>query len=303
MMSSVLQTHDLTKVYKHVAVVDHVSIHLDQGDIYGLIGRNGAGKTTLMRMIGGVARPTSGTYEFFGEKDNTKTITRIGCLIENPSLFPDMNVQDNMKFYNKLLGIPDNKNIDEILEMVDLASARKKKTKQLSLGMKQRLGIAIALIGYPDMLILDEPINGLDPTGIVEIRNLLLKLNQERGVTLMISSHILGELQRLATKYGIIEKGVLVEEMTHEALLEKTRQAIQIEAQDARGVTVVLEELGLKDYKVMPDQKVQVYCDTSLSGKINAALGSKGIYADSIGVVGQDLESYFVEKMGGADHE
>ena len=302
-MSSVLQTNALTKVYGKTAVVDHVSIHLEQGDIYGLIGKNGAGKTTLMKMIGGVASPTSGTYAFFGEENNRKTLSRIGCLIENPSLYPDMKVEDNLRFYNRLLGITDDKNIDEILELVDLSSARKKKTKQLSLGMKQRLGLAIALVGYPDMLILDEPINGLDPTGIVEIRNLLLKLNKERGVTIMISSHILGELQRLATKYGIIDRGVLVEELTQEELLEKTRQAVSIVGPDPRVVTVVLEEMGLTDYKVMQDNRVLVYCETTLSGKINAALSEKKIFADSISVVGQDLEAYFVEKMGGVDHE
>lgn len=302
-MTSVLQTNTLTKVYGKTAVVDHVSMHLEQGDIYGLIGRNGAGKTTLMKMIGGITTPTSGSYSFFEEQDNRKTISRIGCLIENPSLYPDMRVEDNLKFYNKLLGITDNSNIDEILKMVDLDESRKKKTKQLSLGMKQRLGIAIALIGYPDMLILDEPINGLDPTGIVEIRNLLLKLNQERGVTILISSHILGELQRLATKYGIIEKGVLVEELTHEELLDKTRQAISIVGPDPRSVSVILEDMGLKDYKVTQDRTVLVYCDTALSGKINATLCEKGVFADSISVIGQDLEAYFVEKMGGVDHE
>ena len=302
-MTSVLQTHSLTKVYGSQTVVDHVSMNLQRGDIYGLIGRNGAGKTTIMKMISGLSRPTSGSYEFFGEKDNRKTIKRIGCLIECPALYTDMSVQNNLKFYNKLLGITDDSNIDEILELVDLSDAKKKTARKLSLGMKQRLGIAIALIGNPDMLILDEPVNGLDPTGIFEVRNLLLKLNQERGVTILISSHILGELQRLATRYGIIEKGVLVEELSHEELLEKTRQAIQIDTQDAKAVAVALEEMDLKNYKILPDQKVQVFCDTSLSGKINAALASKGIYAESISVVGQDLEAYFVEKMGGADHE
>ncbi|MBO4496363.1 MAG: ATP-binding cassette domain-containing protein [Clostridiales bacterium] len=301
-MSLVLKTDSLTKKYRGTAVVDHVSLHLEKGDIYGLIGRNGAGKTTIMKMIGGIARPTSGTYEFFGEKDNKKTIKRIGCLIENPALYTDMSVVNNIRFYNKLLGITDDSNIDEILELVELSDAKKKAARKLSLGMKQRLGIAIAMIGDPDMLILDEPINGLDPTGIVEIRNLLLKLNQERGVTILISSHILGELQRLATRYGIIEKGVLVEELTHEELLEKTRQAIQIDTQEAKAVAVELEEMGLSNYKILPDQKIQVFCDTSLSGKINATLASKGIYAESISVVGQDLEAYFVEKMGGADH-
>ncbi|MBR2749620.1 MAG: ATP-binding cassette domain-containing protein [Lachnospiraceae bacterium] len=302
-MSLVLETNSLTKKYRGTIVVDHVSMRLEKGDIYGLIGRNGAGKTTIMRMLGGIARPTSGTYEFFGEKDNKKTIKRIGCLIESPSLYTDMSVVNNLKFYNKLLGITDNSNIEEILELVELTDAKKKTARKLSLGMKQRLGIAIALIGNPDILILDEPVNGLDPTGIVEIRNLLLKLNQERGVTILISSHILGELQRLATRYGIIDKGVLVEEISHEELLEKTRQAIQIDAQDAKAVAVVLEEMELRNYKILPDQKVQVFCDTSLSGNINATLASKGIYAESIRVVGQDLEAYFVEKMGGADHE
>ena len=298
-MASVLRTDSLTKVYAKNTVVDHVSMNIEQGDIYGLIGRNGAGKTTLMKMIGGVAAPTSGAYEFFGEKDNTKTLSRIGCLIESPSLYPELTVWENMMFYNKLLGITDKKNIDEILDYVGISEAKKKKTKQLSLGMKQRLGIGIALIGYPDMLILDEPINGLDPTGIVDIRNLLLKLNKEKGVTLLISSHILGELERLATRFGVIDRGVLVDEITYEELLEKTRKAVRIEGLDPRKVAVTLEEMKLNDYKVIDGGKVMVYCDTGLSGKINRALGEKGMYAESIGTVGQDLETYFVEKMGG----
>ena len=302
-MSTVLQTKSLTKVYGNTAVVDHVTMHMDKGDIYGLIGKNGAGKTTFMKMICGISTPTSGSYSFFDEENNKKTVSRIGCLIENPALYPGMTVEDNLKFYNKLLGITDHSNIDDILEMVDLTDARKKKTRKLSLGMKQRLGIAIALVGYPDVLILDEPINGLDPTNIVAIRNMLLKLSRERGVTIMISSHILGELQRLATKYGIINNGVLVEELTHEELLEKTRQAIGIEGPDMKTVTVALEEMGLLEYKVIDDNHVLVYCDASLSGKINTALVTKGIAVNSVGVTRQDLEAYFVEKTGGLDHE
>ena len=302
-MSTVLQTNTLTKVYGKTAVVDHISLRLEKGDIYGLIGRNGAGKTTLMKMICGISVPTSGSYMFFGEENNKKTLARVGCLIENPALYPGMTVRDNLRFYNKLLGIADDSNIDDILEMVDLKSAQNKKTKHLSLGMKQRLGIAIALVGYPDVLILDEPINGLDPTNIVAIRNMLLKLNRERGITIMISSHILGELQKLATKYGIIDNGVLVEELTHEELLERTRQAINIEGADTRAITVALEEMGLIEYKVMDNDHVLVYCDTSLSGKINATLIKKGIDIDSVSVTRQDPEAYIIEKMGGADRD
>ena len=302
-MSSVLQTYSITKQYGKVTAVDHVSIHLEQGDIYGLIGRNGAGKTTLMKMISGITFPTSGSYAFFEEEDNQKTITRVGCLVEQPTLYPDMKVEDNLRFYDTLLGITDSRNIDALLEMVDLTAVRKKKTKQLSLGMKQRLGIAIALIGYPDVLILDEPINGLDPTGIVEVRNLLLKLNKERNMTLLISSHILGELSRMATKYGIIDQGVLVEELTHSELLERTRQAVRIVYSDSRTIAVELDEMGYSDYKVLPDGQIMVYCDPSYCGKINAGLGRKGIYVDSISVAGQDLETYFVGKMGGGVHE
>ena len=302
-MSSVLQTYSITKQYGKVTAVDHVSIHLEQGDIYGLIGRNGAGKTTLMKMVSGITHPTSGSYSFFEEEDNQKTISRVGCLIEQPALYPEMKVEDNLRFYDTLLGITDSRNIDELLEMVDLKEVRKKKTKQLSLGTKQRLGIAIALIGYPDVLILDEPINGLDPTGIVEVRNLLLKLNKERNMTLLISSHILGELSRMATKYGIIDQGVLVEELTHSELLEKTRQAVRIVYSDSRTIAVELDKMGFSEYKVLPDGQIMVYCDPSFCGKINAGLGKKGIYVDSISVTGQDPETYFVGKMGGGVHE
>ena len=302
-MSTVLQTNTLTKVYGKTAVVDHISLRLEKGDIYGLIGRNGAGKTTLMKMICGISVPTSGSYMFFGEENNKKTLARVGCLIENPALYPGMTVRDNLRFYNKLLGIADDSNIDDILEMVDLTSAQNKKTKHLSLGMKQRLGIAIALVGYPDVLILDEPINGLDPANIVAIRNMLLKLNHERGMTMMISSHILGELQKLATKYGIIDKGVLVEELTHEELLEKTRQAVNIEGTDTRAISVALEEMGLLNYKVMDNDRILVYCDTSLSGNINATLIKRGIDIQSVSVIRQDPEAYIVEKIGGADRD
>jgi len=298
-MELVLQTESLTKRYDRNIVVDSVSMRIEQGDIYGLIGRNGAGKTTFMKMIGGLATPTSGSYAFYGEKDNYKTLSRIGCFIESPALYPDLTVAENMLFYNKLLGITDPKNIDEILEHVGLIDEKKKKTKKLSLGMKQRLGIGIALVGCPDMLILDEPINGLDPTGIVEIRNLLLTLNREKGVTLLISSHILGELERMATRFGIIDRGVLVDELSNKELQEKTRRAVGIEGLDPRQVTVTLEEMNIKDYKVLDGRRVVAYCDTGIAGKINRALAEKGLYASGIGVVGQDLESYFIEKMGG----
>ena len=226
-MKYVLRTRELTKSYNQTAVVNKVNISVAKGDIYGLIGKNGAGKTTLMKMVCGLAEPTYGEIDLFESGTVKEERKRIGCMIEQPVLYPDMTARDNLIYYNKLMGIKGNSNIDEILELVGLAGTQKKKTKQFSLGMKQRLSIAIALLGYPDLLILDEPINGLDPTGIIEIRELILRLNREQNITIVISSHILGELSKIATRYGVIETGNLVEEFSKEELEQRCKTCIK----------------------------------------------------------------------------
>lgn len=211
-MDYVLKTEHLTKVYGKQKAVNQVSMRVKKGAIYGFIGKNGAGKTTFMKMVAGLAPQTEGTIELFGSKDLENQRKRIGSLIENPGVYANMTARENLEVIRRSFGIPEKQTVDDTLAFVGLAGNNKKKVKNFSMGMKQRLGLAISLLGNPDFLILDEPMNGLDPEGIKEIRELLLKLNRERGITILISSHILGELSKMATHYGIIKDGILVEE-------------------------------------------------------------------------------------------
>ena len=221
MAEYIMQTFGLTKKYGEIISVSNLNMKIKKGDIYGFIGRNGAGKTTTIRMITGLVTPTSGEIELFAHKSEkiiNAGLPRIGSIIEHPALYTDFTAYENMELRGKLLGIPDKKVIHSILETVELSEVGKKKVKNFSLGMRQRLGLALALLGNPDFLILDEPINGLDPEGIVEMRKLLKRLNEEQGITILISSHILGELSKLATRYGVINNGTLVEEFTEKEL-------------------------------------------------------------------------------------
>lgn len=221
-MENILKTTNLTKQYKDVKAVDSINLTLNKGDIYGFIGRNGAGKTTTLKMIAGLAKPTDGSFSLFNipyeELIQKKAFSKVGCLIEAPGLYLDMTAFDNVYLKCICMGIKDKEYVKDLLRIVDLDPNSKKKAKGFSLGMKQRLGIAIALVGEPDLIILDEPTNGLDPQGILEIRETILKLNKERGITFIISSHILGELSKMATRYGIIDKGQLIKELTAEEL-------------------------------------------------------------------------------------
>ena len=302
-MKYVIKTKELTKAYRNVPAVNKVNINVCKGDIYGLIGKNGAGKTTLMKMICGLAKPTYGTLELFENDNLSEEWKRIGCMIEQPALYPDMTAKDHLIYYNKLMGIKGDSNIDEILELVGLSGTQNKKTKQFSLGMKQRLSIAIALLGYPDLLILDEPINGLDPTGIKEIRELILRLNKERNITIIISSHILGELSKVATRYGVIEAGNLVEEFTNEQLEQRCKTCIQIEVDDTKKATYVLDEIiHSKDYKVLDEKTIYVYDHLEEKRNINEQLVLNGVAVEKMNLAGQDLEMYFMELMGGKAH-
>ena len=225
MSELLLQTRNLTKQYGRHRAVDDVNMHIKKGAIYGFIGRNGAGKTTCLKMISGLSTPSYGEIEMFGYKgkDLQKVRSRVGCLIEAPGLYGNMSAYDNLNIKCKLTGVKEKGYIEELLKTVGLDTVGEKKTKHYSLGMKQRLGIALALVGEPDLLILDEPINGLDPQGIVEVRETIQKLAKERGMTICISSHILEELSKLATDYGIIHNGCLVQELTREELMKKCR--------------------------------------------------------------------------------
>lgn len=299
-METVLATKDLTKVFSHHMAVNHVNLNVQRGDIYGFIGKNGAGKTTLMRMAAGLAAPTSGEILLFDSTDLQQQRKRIGTVIENPAIYPNMTAVQNMEVQRRLLGIRDKSAVQQTLQTVGLADAGKKKAKNFSLGMKQRLGIGLALLGNPDFLILDEPNNGLDPEGIKEIRDLILKLNAESGITILISSHILGELSKVATRYGIINNGVIIDEFTAPELEERCKSNLTIRVDDVQKACNVLETvLQTKNYQIQPDNSIALFDFLEESGKVNAELSKNGVMVESISVTGQDLEAYFLALIGG----
>ncbi|WP_314068533.1 ABC transporter ATP-binding protein [uncultured Vagococcus sp.] len=304
MTNYLLETHQLTKRYREQVAVNAVDLHIERGSIYGLIGRNGAGKTTLMRTISGLASPTSGTISIFGESGPkvSRYFSRIGVLIESPGLYGDMSAADNLKLKQLCIGLKGKTYVGSLLELVGLGSVRKKKVKSFSLGMKQRLGIAMALIGEPDLLILDEPLNGLDPEGMVEVRHILVKLAKEKNITIMISSHILEELEKMATTYGFIHQGVLVKEVTHEKLMSECSDYIEIQLDEPSLGCTVLEEMGIRDYQVIDQKNIQVYEQLSRSSEINLALGQANVAIRSISLSQISLEDYFLSLTGGQSH-
>lgn len=299
-MSLVLQTNCLTKKYGRQIAVNKVNINVEQGDIYGFIGKNGAGKTTLMKIVCGLIYQDQGEIKLFESNDLQKGRKRIGCVIEQPALYPDMTASQNLIYYSKLLGIPDNDSVNDILNLVGLQNTDKKKTKNFSLGMKQRLSIAIALLGNPDFLILDEPINGLDPSGIREIRELLLKLNFENKITILISSHILGELTKIATKYGIIDNGVLVDEFDASELEERCKKCLTIQVDNLeKAAYIIKNNIKSTDYQVFDQGKICIYDCLDIPAQINKELIQNGVLVSSICLEGNDTEAYFVNLMGG----
>lgn len=303
----ILQTTGLTKQYGKRIAVNNVNMKIKKGDIYGFIGRNGAGKTTMIRMITGLVTPTRGEIVLFSQKGirNMKDgLPRIGSIIEHPALYIDFTALENMELRSKLLGVPDKKVIDSILETVELSDVGKKKVKNFSLGMRQRLGLALTLLGNPDFLILDEPINGLDPEGIVEMRKLLKKLNEEQGITILISSHLLGELSKLATRYGVINYGTLVEEFTDKELELKCRKYLDIKVSDSAAASFVLENIfKTTNYDVLPDNTIKVYDLLDMSGEICLELAKKSVKVYSIEFKGDVLEKYFMNLIGGNDND
>ncbi len=303
-MEELLWTYGLTKQFGKHRAVDHVDLHVNRGAIYGFIGRNGAGKTTFLRMVCGLAAPTEGEIEIFGARGRElqEIRSRIGCLIEGPGLYGNMTAKENMEIKCRFCGIKRPRYIEELLDMVGLSDVGKKKTKKFSLGMKQRLGIAMALIGEPDLLVLDEPINGLDPQGIAEVRDIILRLNRERNMTILISSHILEELSKISTDYGIIHHGCLLQELTREELMEKCSDRIEITLDQAKAAVPVLDGLGIKDYRVVDRDHIHIFERLDESGQINMELAKAGITVTEIAKTSEELESYFLNLTGGARH-
>ena len=302
-MREVIKTNNLVKKYGENIVLDNISIKVNQGEIYGLVGDNGAGKTTLFRILSGQSNISDGSFELLGEsseKNIMKVRKRIGTIIENPSFYPKMTIEENLEYYRLQRGIPGKKNIDKILKEVGLLEVKKKKFNNISLGMKQRLGLALALLGEPELLILDEPINGLDPSGIIEIRNLLLKLNREKNITIIISSHILSELYNIATCYGFLSKGKLVEELSLEQLNEGCRSYLEINVTNPKKFSVLLEEkLGYKNYKIMPDGLIHLFEKDPINEEISRLAVENGIGLKSINEKSANLENYYLSLIGG----
>lgn len=301
MMEYLLSTNSLTKQYGRHKAVNSVNIHIRQGDIYGLIGRNGAGKTTLLRLISGLASPTEGDFTLFGArgKEACRYLSRVGTLIESPGVYPNMSAADNLRLKCLAMGVRRKNEVEELLHIAGLADTGKKKVKNFSLGMKQRLGIALALVGDPDLVVLDEPINGLDPQGIAEIRDTLSRLNRERNITLIISSHILEELSKIATRYGIIHDGVLLQELTREELLERCSERIELKTDDTRKACTVLEQMGIIRYKVVDPDTIHIFERLGDSGEITMALAGNQIRTMGITVKNEALEDYYLNLTGG----
>lgn len=296
MNDTVLKTMDLGKKYKKFIALDNVNIKIQKGDIYGLIGRNGAGKTTLMKVITTLTNKTSGDFELFGKKDNNLTATkrRIGCLIENPAFFPNLSGFDNLKYYAIQKGIVDKNQINEAISLVGLQEVKNKKFKTYSLGMKQRLGIAFAILDNPDFIILDEPINGLDPIGISELRDIFKMLNKEKNITILISSHILSELYLVANRFCIIEKGRVLKEITKEQLDEECSKCIVIKSKESNKVAVILEQkLNTTNYKVIDNTEIRLYDYLENSSEVNKVLIQNNIEVVSLYETLLTLEDYF----------
>ncbi|CAM2741419.1 ATP-binding cassette domain-containing protein [Hathewaya histolytica] len=298
-----VKLYQITKIYGKQKVIDKISINVREGDIYGLIGKNGAGKTTILKLIAGLIHKTSGSMEVLGEVTEqgfNQARRRIGSLIDNPYLYPYFDAKKNLEYYRIQKGLKDKKVVDEILELVGLNNVNKKKFSKYSLGMKQRLGIAQAIMGRPDLLILDEPINGLDPTGIVELRELLLKINRDLGTTIMVSSHILNEMSLIANRYAFIHKGRLIEEIGKGELEKKCRKHLRLKVDNTNKTTVILEkELGIQHYSVLNNNEIEIYEKLNNLNLITKSLIDNNIEIKSVTEDTQTLEDYFIKLLGG----
>ncbi len=300
-MEYAVTTSALGKQYGDFQALKGLTMHIPKGAIYGIVGKNGAGKTTLIRLLAGLQRPSSGEYMLYGVSHTSKEIAkvrrRMGAVVEEPSVYQDMTAADNLKQQYRILGLPSFEGITELLALVGLSDTGKKKVKNFSLGMRQRLGIAIALAGDPDFLVLDEPANGLDPQGIVEIRELILKLNRERQITVLLSSHILDELSRLATHYGFIDKGRMVKEISAEELEAACRKCTRVEVTDTKVLSRVLETMGM-EYEIRSDREADIFAKVNVT-KLVFALRAEGCDLLDITKREESLESYYINLVGG----
>jgi ABC-2 type transport system ATP-binding protein len=303
-MEYVLTTQALSKHYGHFKALNNLTMKVPKGAIYGFIGKNGAGKTTLIRLICGLQAPTSGEYTLYGRKSGDGHLhdsrRRMGAVVETPSIYLNMSAMDNLKHQYIILGKPSFEGIDELLNLVGLAHAGRKKAKNFSLGMRQRLGIAIALAGDPDFLVLDEPVNGLDPQGIIEIRELILKLNREHQMTFLISSHILDELSKLATHYGFIDKGHIVREISAEDLESACRKCMHIEVSDIQALIRVLDKEKM-DYAIISDTEADIYGHVDITD-MSLNLARENCKIITINEKDESLESYYIRLIGGEEH-
>lgn len=300
-MDYVLRTNALGKSYKGFKALDNLTMNVPRGAIYGIVGKNGAGKTTLIRLICGLQEPTSGDYTLYGrkntEKDILKSRRRMGAVVETPAIYLNLTAEDNLKQQYRILGLPSFDGLLDILKLVGLDQTGKKKARNFSLGMRQRLGIAVALAGDPDFLVLDEPANGLDPQGIIEIRELILKLNREKQITVLISSHILDELSKFATHYGFIDGGRMVKEISAHDLEAVCRKCIRMEVSSTKALARVLDEMEV-DYQILSDVAADVYAKVNLS-RLSAALAKENCELISAQERDESLESYYMSLVGG----
>ena len=301
-MNTVIKMRDISKRKGNVEILKHFNMTVYQNDIYGFIGENGAGKSTTMKIIMSLIKETQGQLELFDSTNNQQNRSRIGAIIENPVSYPYMTAYENLKYYVQFKGIVEENSIEKVLKMVGLENVGKKKYKNYSLGMKQRLSLAFALINNPDLLILDEPLNGLDPQGIVELRDTLNILHKKYGITMLISSHILDELEMIATRYGFIHQGQMIEEITEVKLQEKLKRYISLDVDNVGYTSIILEQkLHTKNYQVMDDHTIYLYDFVSESSKVATTLIQEGIILNKMNISNISLENYYLSLVKGVE--
>lgn len=302
MNNTVIKLRDISKKRGQTEILNHLNMTVYQKDIYGFIGQNGAGKSTTMKIIMSLIKETQGQLELFDSLDNQINRSRIGAIIENPAFYPYMTAYENLKYYVQYKGIVEINSIEKVLKMVGLENVRKKKYKNYSLGMKQRLGLALALINNPDLLILDEPLNGLDPQGIVELREILSHLNKKYGITMLISSHILDELEMIATRYGFIHQGQMIEEITAEKLQEKLKKYISLDVENIGLASITLEQkLHTENFKVMDDYTIYLYDFVNESSLVATTLIQEGVILNKMNISNVSLENYYLSLIKGVE--